>query len=212
MVMGRLPLYVLTAFSIIMVLACGGSDNVSPTTPPALQSLALTNSSIEVSWDESLDNVGIDKYQVRREGAFIANATGLSYLDTGLLNATQYCYTVYAIDPSDNVSDSAGPACATTFAEADIDAPSQPTGMVATAMGSNSISVSWTNSVDDHFVYGYSVFNTSAGESFLANVTDTTYLNNGLVNSTLYCYEAEAFDSSGNRSARSNQDCAITPE
>ncbi|MDG2114127.1 MAG: hypothetical protein P8N02_16130, partial [Actinomycetota bacterium] len=83
---------------------------------------------------------------------------------------------------------------------ADVTPPSQPTGVVATNVTSDSLQLSWVVSTDDTAIAGYDVFRDG---SLVATVGATGFNDSGLTADTAYDYEAEAFDAAGNRSARS---------
>ncbi len=94
-----------------------------------------------------------------------------------------------------------------TIISSDSTAPSVPTNLVATAVSSSQIDLSWTASTDVVGVTGYQVFKDSV---FLATSTGTTYSSTGLSPETAYTYTVTAFDSSLNISAQSNPATATT--
>ena len=89
----------------------------------------------------------------------------------------------------------------------DIIAPSVPTGLVATAVSSTQINLSWNASTDNASVAGYRVFRDSV---FIATSTSLVYIDTGLTPSTLYTYTVSAFDPSFNESAQSAPASATT--
>ena len=90
-------------------------DTEAPSTPDNLSATGISQTAIDLSWNASTDNVGVDHYVVRRDGAVIAsNVTGTSFSDTGLTAATAYSYTVVAVDAAGNESAQSIPASATT--------------------------------------------------------------------------------------------------
>lgn len=97
-----------------------GGDTQAPTVPgnPALVSNGATT--VTFSWAASTDNVGVDGYQVFRNGSPIATTSQTSYTDSGLTPSTQYTYTVAAYDAAGNNSGTTGqsPLVVTTNANA----------------------------------------------------------------------------------------------
>ncbi|MFD1715609.1 DNRLRE domain-containing protein [Amnibacterium flavum] len=95
----------------------------------------------------------------------------------------------------------------TTPPVADTTAPTVPAGLTGVA-GATSAALSWTASTDATGVTGYSVYRgTTAGftadsSSKIADVTGTTYTDQGLALGT-YFYKVDAVDAAGNRSAAS---------
>ena len=79
----------------------------------------------------------------------------------------------------------------------DIEAPSQPGGLTATTVGSNSIKLVWSASSDNVGVSGYEIRRDGA---LIATVTGTTYTDTGLLSLTTYAYDVRARDAAGNTS------------
>lgn len=97
-----------------------GGDTQAPTVPGSPQFVSKGATSITFSWAASTDNVGVDGYQVFRNGTPIATTTQTSYTDTGLTPSTQYTHTVAAYDAAGNNSGVSGqtPLVTTTNANA----------------------------------------------------------------------------------------------
>ncbi|KKT40126.1 MAG: Exoglucanase A [Candidatus Giovannonibacteria bacterium GW2011_GWA2_44_13b] len=87
-------------------------------------------------------------------------------------------------------------------------APSIPTGLIATAVSSSQINLSWTASTDNVGVAGYKVFR--GGVQIAIVITGTSYQNTGLTASTIYSYTVSAYDAAGNNSAQSSSVSATT--
>src|SRR5215813_7823681 len=99
-----------------------------------------------------------------------------------------------AYDPSGNVSDPSSAVSATTQPP-DTIPPSVPTGLVAAAVSSTQINLSWSESTDDVGVMGYKVFRDGAQ---IATASQLTYSDNRLTASTTYSYTVAAYDAAGN--------------
>ena len=78
-----------------------GSDTTPPTSPGTLTATANNPTKVTLSWTASTDASGIASYEVRRDGAPIANVPTPGYVDTELTPATNYAYEVRAIDGAD---------------------------------------------------------------------------------------------------------------
>jgi chitodextrinase len=90
----------------------------------------------------------------------------------------------------------------TTFiAPADHEAPTTPTGLLAEALGSTSVRLSWTGSTDDTAVAGYTIYRDG---SSIAVTLDLTFTDSDVAPSTHYAYAVDAFDAAGHRSAPSD--------
>jgi chitodextrinase len=85
--------------------------------------------------------------------------------------------------------------------------PTTPTSLVATAVSSSQVNLSWTASTDNVGVTGYKAFRggTQIGTSAANSFSDT-----GLTASTTYSYTVSAYDAAGNNSGQSSAVQATT--
>jgi hypothetical protein len=89
----------------------------------------------------------------------------------------------------------------------DTTAPSIPGSLIANAMSTGQMNLSWNVSTDNTGVAGYKIYRDGA---YLKTVTSTPQSDVGLSNNTSYCYKVSAVDAAGNESGQSNQSCATT--
>lgn len=82
----------------------GGSDITPPSTPNTIVQSGLTPTSVTLSWNASVDNVGVAGYTVYRNGVPVALPTGTSYTDSALSPLSSYVYTIDAFDAAGNHS------------------------------------------------------------------------------------------------------------
>ncbi len=94
-------------------------------------------------------------------------------------------------------------------APADTEAPSQPTGLTATAVSSTRIDLTWTASTDNVGVDHYEI--TRSGTGVVGTTTTPQFSNTGLTGGTTYTYTVKAFDAAGNASLASSSASATTP-
>jgi chitodextrinase len=188
-------------------------DTQVPAVPAGMQATAISTSQINLSWTASSDNVGVAGYKVYRNGIQIATATTTSYSNTGLSASTAYTYTVSAYDAAGNVSGQSASVSAATLASSytsiatDVTAPSVPANLLAKAVSTSQINLSWTASSDNVGVAGYKVYRNGIQ---IATVTSTSYSNTGLAASTAYTYTVSAYDATGNVSGQSTSATAST--
>jgi len=78
-------------------------DTTAPSQPTLLQAVP-TMTTVQLSWDESIDNVGVAGYRILRNGSQIAVTSAVTYLDTALTAGTNYTYSVAAFDVVGNTS------------------------------------------------------------------------------------------------------------
>ncbi|HXD09954.1 MAG TPA: metallophosphoesterase [Anaerolineales bacterium] len=89
----------------------------------------------------------------------------------------------------------------------DITAPTTPDDLVATAIATNRINLSWTASIDKVGPVGYQVFRNNFR---IAIVSTSSYVDTNVKAKSTYAYRVVAFDASGNFSATSNNTTAKT--
>lgn len=195
-------------------------DTVPPTAPASVTSTATTDTSINLSWTASTDNVGVTGYKIERcQGvgcssfAQIATPAGTTFNDTGLAPSTSYSYRIRATDAAGNLSSFS--AIFTVMSAADTTAPSAPTNLMATSASPTQINLSWTAATDDVAVTGYRLERCQgvACSNFapLTSPAATTFNDTGLSPSTSYSYRVRATDAATNLSAFSSTATTSTP-
>jgi hypothetical protein len=178
-------------------------------------------SRIDLAWTSSTDNVGVTGYRVERcPGASCTNfaevgtPTTTSYSNTGLAAGTTYRFRVRAADAAGNLSGFSTVVNAATPAVPDTAPPTDPTGLVATAVGSSQVDLTWSGSVDNVGVTGYRVERcTGAGCTSFAEIATpggTSYSDTGLSATTTYRYRVRAADAALNLSGYSGVAQATT--
>jgi chitodextrinase len=190
-------------------ITAGSSDTTAPSAPTSLTASGTTQTTTNLSWTASTDNVAVTGYDVY-QGAILkgSTTTATTFAITGLTAATAYSFTVKAKDAAGNISAASNTANVTTLAT-DTTAPSAPTTLTATGTTYNSTNLSWTASTDNVAVTGYDVYQ---GAALLGSTTTaTTYAVTGLTGSTAYAFTVKAKDAAGNISAASNTANVTTP-
>ncbi len=79
-------------------------DNEAPSIPVNLVVSDVGVTAISLSWDVSIDNIGVSGYNVYRNGVLVVNSVSTNYEDTGLTASTTYNYTISALDAAGNES------------------------------------------------------------------------------------------------------------
>jgi len=197
------------------------ADTTAPSVPANAAAAAVGANQVNVSWGASSDNVGVTGYLVERSSgagstsfAQVATPAGASFSDTGLAASTVYNYRVRATDAAGNLSGYSAVASATTQAVPDTTAPSVPANVMAAAVSTNQVNVSWSASSDNVGVTGYLVERSSgAGSTSFAQVATpagASFSDTGLAASTVYNYRVRATDAAGNLSGYSAVASATT--
>ncbi len=91
------------------------ADSTLPSQPGSFTAIPLGAYEIDLSWTESSDDSGVPPvYDIVRDGDHLATTALLSYVDTEVVPGTSYSYELRARDGSNNSSDPAATAEATT--------------------------------------------------------------------------------------------------
>ncbi len=90
------------------------ADTQAPSTPANLSATVRSARQIDLTWSAATDATGVSGYYVYRNGAQVANVTGIGYADPALSPATTYSYAVAAYDAAGNVSARSSALNATT--------------------------------------------------------------------------------------------------
>ena len=229
----------LTALSmaalLVIALSCKAEVEADTTAPATVTNVAATagDGKVVLTWSDPADS---DLYGVRVSYTSAGGASGniraafadgvlvakgaQTYIVTGLTNGTEYTFSVYAVDTSQNES-AAATASATPTDSSDTMAPSDVTGLSATNKDA-SVVLTWTDATADD-IYGYEVswngtgaINRAAtstavatGSMIVAQGAGGCYISN-LVNGTSYTFTVKSVDTSGNKSTGVTK--TITPE
>ncbi len=89
---------------VLILQASATPDSTPPSTPTNLTSTTVSGSAIGLSWAASTDNVGVDHYQIYRNGTAIGTSASNSYTDNTVSAGSSYTYTVKAFDLTGNAS------------------------------------------------------------------------------------------------------------
>jgi hypothetical protein len=94
----------------------GSTDATAPTAPTTLVASGTTQSSTNLTWNASTDNVAVTGYDVYQGSTLKATVTTTSYTVIGLTASTAYTFSVKAKDVAGNVSASSNVVNVTTLA------------------------------------------------------------------------------------------------
>jgi fibronectin type 3 domain-containing protein len=181
-------------------------SDVAPDPPTGLAAQAVDETTVDLNWDPHPDD-DLDGYRVYRDGLFVAETDATSYRDTGLSPFTTYVYTVTAVAED---GDESAPSEAATTTTLDGTPPSVPQGVTATAVGTERVDLTWSESTDEESgVSGYRVFRDG---NEIAIASSTTYQDEGLIAATTYEYRVTAINGAGLESERSDPATATTPD
>ncbi|MFN2491854.1 MAG: fibronectin type III domain-containing protein [Pyrinomonadaceae bacterium] len=200
---------------VIDTYIVGQQPSGVPASPATLTANASGNNQINLTWTDNASNE--DGFQIERcTGAGCSNfaqvaqvtANITTYSNSTLAAGTTYRYRVRAFSAAgssgySNIAEATTPAQQSAFAA--------PSNLVATAVSSSQIDISWTdNSTTEE---GFKLYRSTDGVSFSRTETlgpnVTMFSNTGRPASTTYYYRVLAFNSGGN-TAFSNTAVATT--
>ena len=90
------------ATTAISTSAC--PDTTPPSTPTALATSGVGQTSLTLSWNASTDNVGVTGYRLFQNGSQVGTSSATSYGFSSLACGTSYTLGVAAVDAAGNVS------------------------------------------------------------------------------------------------------------
>jgi fibronectin type 3 domain-containing protein len=99
----------------IEIVADNSGGGVAPPTAPTNVSATVASSSeVDLSWTGSTSSIGIDHYNVIRNGLVVAGPTTTTYKDFTLTGGNTYTYTIVAVDTQGNQSGASNAQTVTT--------------------------------------------------------------------------------------------------
>ena len=92
----------------------GGSDTQAPTAPSGLVASNVTQSTVDLAWSASTDNIAVAGYTIFRNGTQIATTQNTNYTVSALSAGVSYSFYVRAYDAAGNTSGNSNTVSATT--------------------------------------------------------------------------------------------------
>ncbi|WP_394749394.1 fibronectin type III domain-containing protein [Spongiimicrobium salis] len=176
------------------------SDSEAPERPGRLRAANITETTVDLSWLEPADNVGVTSYSIYSEGVLIASPTTTNHTVTGLTPGTDYRFIISASDAAGNESPRRL-IDITTLGSAtnDTEAPERPGRLRASNITETTVDLSWLEPADNIGVTSYNIYS----EGAVIGVSNTTNFQvRGLSPGTAYRFIISALDAAGNESPR----------
>lgn len=174
------------------------ADTVKPTAPTNLVASNIKETTLQLNWTASTDNVKVSKYLIYRGSTNILTVTGTTCTITGLRKNTSYSFYVIAVDSSNNKSSRSSTLTIKTAIDSTL--PTTPTGLASSGIGMNNLTLSWQKSTDVSGIKRYNIYEN--GVSKYTSTTNSIAITELTMN-TGYAYQIEAVDTYNNVSAKS---------
>jgi fibronectin type 3 domain-containing protein len=200
-------------FATFKAATSGGVADVTPPVLSAINSSALTSSSVSVGWTTDENSNSQVDYGISASYGFSSPlnsslSTSHNVNLSSLSASTVYHYVVKSRDASGNLAVSSDQTFTTSAGSvSDTIAPSTPTNLSASAISSSQINLSWTVSTDNVGVTGYKIYR---GGNQIGTSATNNYSDSGLTASTAYSYTVSSYDGAGNNSSQSSSAGATT--
>lgn len=173
-------------------------DTTPPTPPERLTATPDGENEIDLAWDPSTDDVGLDHYLVYRNGVPFDEvpATQTTYPDV-LVGAGQTWH--YRVSAVDHVGNESAPTAETQATTVDLRAPEAVEGPMALATSSSTALVTWEGGDDNVAIAGFVVHRDGVPVGQVGP-DERQFVDAGLEPGTTYVYSVSAFDAAGNSS------------
>ena len=192
------------------------ASNGRPAPPSNLSGAAVSTAQINMTWgDNSNNETGFKVYRSADGGATFSRVATLganvtAYSDVGRTANTTYRYYVVSYNASGN-SGPSNTIIVTTFPPP-TSPPAPPTGLVATALSSTQVHLTWGDNSNNE--KGFRVYRSLNGSSFAEiakpGPNSTGYTDAGRAANTTYWYRVRSYNDAGS-SAYSNTVSVRTP-
>ena len=177
-----------------------GSDTEPPSPITDLIANNTSDTSTELTWTASTDNVAVSRYEIFQNGVSIGDSgTNTSFVVNGLTAGVAYSFYILAQDEAGNFSN---PSNTIAVTPQDTQAPTAVSDLSSANVTATSVQLTWSPSTDNTGVTNYEIFQdaVSIGNSGSATSFNVT----GLTASNTYQFSVIAEDNAGNRSGAGN--------
>jgi fibronectin type 3 domain-containing protein len=212
----RVALFTNTPAYVSNVVANNG-DKAPPSVPGNLTVTPLSDNSVTISWDPSIDygttdgsgqtyTSGLDAYYIYRDGVFlkVEPATSTNTTDAPTPFNIPLSYSVGAIDKAGNLS-----PLATNSIVMRPPGPGAPTGLTGSATSCSQVNLNWV--APSKTGSGLASYNVYRNGTLIQSVTATSWSDSTVAASTPYSYAVTAVDTSNRESSKSSSVSVTTP-
>jgi Zn-dependent metalloprotease len=149
-------------------------DTQAPSTPTSLTASNATQTTIDLAWAASTDNVAVTGYDIYKDGALYASTTGTSKQVAGLTASTTYGFYVKAKDAAGNISGASNTANATTTAVPSSSCTGQVSSYPYNESFENTIGL-WSQDTADNFDWSLKSGSTPSSNTGPSSANEGSY-------------------------------------
>lgn len=186
-----------------MTYANTETDTQAPTAPSNLTILSVSGSAINLVWDSSTDNVGVEGYKVYSNEICIGQTDKTDYIFSEMVTGDTYSIYITAYDKAGNESSNSNminlPADYQKLTK-DKQPPTTPTNLTIVSVSGSAIMLAWDASSDDYGIGGYDVYKNGVK---IGSTKENNFIDYEFNVDANDQYTVVAFDLSGNRSLES---------
>ncbi|MDB5357479.1 MAG: hypothetical protein JWN24_3932 [Phycisphaerales bacterium] len=182
-----------------------------PSDPASLTAVAISASQVNLMWTDIVgDESGFRIDRATNGGAFTTlttvDPTARSYRDDAVVDGSKYSYRVYALN---GPTPSTNPTAAAAFTP-----PAAPSGLVAAALSSSQISLTWADNATSETGFEIDRGSDANGWTSVGNTGPgiTTFTDSNLAGSTTYGYRVLATGAGGHSTACAPAAAQTTPQ
>ncbi|EMF0148741.1 fibronectin type III domain-containing protein [Enterococcus hirae] len=177
-----------------------------PAAPLNLRIDDVTTNSVSLSWEAAIDDVGVTGYHVYRDDQLVQTLSGtdLTYIDTGLMEATTYTYKIRAVDQAGNLSEASNAVKARTKMTMEVSRPLPPTKLRSARVTEHEVALMWDAPDESKEIMSYQVYRNNVLVGEVAGET-SLYTDKYLQENTKYSYVVKSKNKEGNLSEESNK-------
>lgn len=181
--------------------ATANADNQAPSIVNGLSATAISSNTARVAWNKPWDDIGVQGYNVYRNGSYFATVFDTNYLDTTVSPNSEYRYRIVAFDAAKNFSpvsndvsiwisgDNNSIAIAPPAPEPSTGKPTPPDGLFAEVLDGSSVKILWRAPAGT--IKGYNVYRDN---QYVATVHSPEHTDRGLAWAQNYNYQIVSYD------------------
>lgn len=132
------------------------------------------------------------------------SGTELSYIDTGLMEATTYTYKIRAVDQAGNLSEASSAVKARTKMTIEVSRPLPPTKLRSARVTEHEVALMWDAPNESKEIMSYQVYRNNVLVGEVAGET-SLYTDKDLQENTKYSYVVKSKNKEGDLSEESNK-------